>query len=519
MMRKASLLGSLALLLVSACADDEQTGIGTARSQMKPLVDAACDWMFGCCSPGELTYQLGDFTVDADDCSGRILDAITAGVPLELEQAGLSDDPAGGLLVLALSINEGRVDVDSGAVRECADGTSERACNSALAPPSDTGRCTPSATGPEADPCEPDEMFRGKQDVGEKCDGPWECSEGLRCVDFGISGVCALRAKNGESCFSDAECADGLICNYEEGTCRAGAKSGEACAFTDPANPIPGTESIRCAEGLSCDSMLGACVGGYCSPGSPCFDIFDDSDCPMSYYCVGNFVTQPSCQQPGIEGAPCSKPDDCSSGYCDPFNEVCGTLLGNGENCFDNAECGSGFCDGGLCQLSVGAGQPCDSFQDAQCQDGFCNTAGAMPLCEAYANENGPCPNGNECDPDDDLYCVDATCLRQPFPNGTTCFDGSVCQSKACFNGECTAGAVVGAQCRTDGSTEPCIVGSYCAENAPGSVDGVCADLKGSGEACLDSSQCWGECIVRFGSLMCDATPAFGLGKAWCDGE
>lgn len=517
MMRKAGLLGSLALLLLSACGEEERTGIATARSQMKPLVDSACDWMFGCCSSDELVYQVGNFTVDADDCSERLLDAITAGAPLDLVQGGLSDDPAQGLLTLALAINEGRVDVNGGAVRECADATSERACNAPIMATGSVGRCTPSAMEVEANPCDPIEMFRGKQSVGEECDGPWECQEGLRCTDFGIVGVCALRSREGENCFSDGECADGLICNYEEGQCAPGAKSGEACAYADPMNPIPGTELVRCADGLTCHPTAFVCAGGFCSPGSPCFDTVSDSDCPESTFCVGNFFTQPSCQQPGLVGAPCSKPDDCGSNYCDPFDEICAELLPAGGSCFDNNECSSGFCSGGLCAPSYGVGQPCTSGFNEECFDGYCDAA--TTVCTAYAAEGGPCPNGTECDPEADLFCVDAVCLKQPFPNGTTCFDNSQCASRACYMGECTTGAVIGAECTTDGSAEPCIVGSYCQSSSPGAVDGVCAELKRPGQACATSDECWGECVVRFGGLMCDATTATDLMEVWCDGE
>ena len=291
-MRKASLLVSAALLMFSSCAEEKTSGISTARSRMRPLVDAACDWMFGCCSSGELVYQVGDFTVDANDCSERLLDAIAAGVPLQLEQGGLSNDPAEGLLVLALSINEGRVDVNTAKVNECAEATRTRDCNVPVEVTGPVGRCIPSAPDTDdEDPCAPEEMFRGKQAVGEECAGPWECQEGLRCVDFGIAGVCALSAKKGETCFSDEECATNLICSYDTGECVEGAKAGEPCQFADPLRPIPGTETIRCAESLSCDAAAQVCTGGFCAPGSPCFDVFDDSDCPESYYCVGNFVT------------------------------------------------------------------------------------------------------------------------------------------------------------------------------------------------------------------------------------
>jgi len=506
------------LLLLSACAEEERSGISTARSQMKPLVDAACDWMFGCCSPDELVYQVGNFTVDADDCSERLLDAITAGVPLELVQPGLSDDPAEGLLTLALAINEGRVDVNAGAVHECADATSDRACNAPVLTTGPVGRCTPSATAVEANPCDPNEMFRGKQAVGEECQGPWECKEGLRCADFGVAGVCALRSRENGNCFSDSECADGLVCNFEEGVCKKGALSGEPCAYANAASPIPGTETIRCADGLTCDPVALQCAGGYCSAGSPCFDTLGDTDCPETYYCVGNFVTQSSCQQPGLVGSPCSKADDCSTNFCDPFNEVCSELLATGEDCFGNDECSSGFCFNALCQPSFGVGMPCASGFNEECLDGYCDNTMAMPVCTAYAAEGGPCPNGSECDPDDDLFCVDAVCLRQPFPNGTTCFDSVQCASRACFMGECTAGAVIGAQCKTDDTAEPCIVGSYC--QAPvGAVDGTCAELLRPGQTCTSSDQCWGECVVRFGGLMCDATTAADLDEVWCDGE
>jgi hypothetical protein len=517
MMRKAGLLGSLALLLLSACGEEERSGISTARSQMKPLVDAACDWMFGCCSPDELVYQVGNFTVDANDCSERLLDAIAAGAPLDLVQGGLSSDPAEGLLTLALAISEGRVDVNAAAVRQCANATADQACNAPLVTAGPVGRCIPSASGVQANPCDPNEMFRGKQDVGEECDGPWECKEGLRCADFGIVGVCALRSRDGESCFSDAECIDGLVCNYEEGACRSGKKAGEACAFADPANPIPGTETVRCASGLSCDSMAFVCTGGYCAPGAPCFDRFGDSDCPETYYCVGNFFAQASCQQPGPVGAPCTKRVDCASGYCDPFSEECAELLPAGGSCFGHDECASGFCSGGLCQPSFGNGQPCLSGSNFECSNGYCDFI--TNTCTAYAAEGGPCPNGIECNPSADLFCVDAVCLRQPFPNGTTCFDNSQCASRACYMGQCTTGAVIGAPCTTNGSSEPCILGSFCQASSSGAVDGVCAELRRPGQACTGSHECWGDCVVRFGGLMCDATPAYALDEVWCDGE
>lgn len=520
MMRKASLLVSSALLLFSACGEDETSGISTARSQMRPLVDAACDWMFGCCSDSELVYQVGGFTVDSDDCSERLIDAISAGVPLELEESGLSNEPAEGLLVLALSIDEGRVDVDANAVAECAKATRTRDCNVAVPLAGPVGsRCVPAAVqAEEEDPCLPELMFRGKQEVGQECDGPWECKEGLRCADFGITGVCALTSQEGENCFSDDACAPGLVCNQTSGSCEEGATAGQDCQFADPLSPVPGTEIVRCADGLTCDPIAQVCVGGSCAPGSPCDDIEQDSDCPQGFFCVGNSLTQATCQLPGLVDSVCNKGTDCTSGYCNPFTELCGELLPTGDPCFDDTECNSGFCFGGLCNPSFGAGMPCPSLDNRECQGGYCNDTDAMmPVCTAYSAEGGPCPNGNECDPSAGLNCVEALCLSLPYPNGTLCVDNSQCASQACFMGMCATGAVIGAPCRADGSTEPCILGSFC-ETTEGAIDGTCTELRRSGQPCNDESQCWGDCVIRFGQRMCDAIPAVSLNEAWCDG-
>lgn len=532
MIRKASLLVSAALILVSACGNRDEgpgpvDGITTARDQMQPLVNAACDWMFGCCTSGELVYQLGGFTVDADDCSERLIEAISAGVPLELEQEGLSNDPAEGLLVLARSINEERVDVDPEAVSECAEATRTRDCNipvqSAEGP---VGRCIASAVAQdEADPCDPVIMFKGKQDVGDECDGPWECQEGLRCVDTGIIGICAPQSDDGESCFSDDECGSGLVCNFESGQCEAGALSGQSCQYADPLNPIPGTEVIRCADGLTCDPINVVCVGGSCAPGSPCEDTESDTDCPQGFFCVGNFATLATCQQPGQLGAPCSKVADCMTGYCDrnnPMEWVCGELKLAGEPCgvdggAGHSECQSGFCFDQLCAASFGNGMPCASTLNQECKEGFCDatTDPTAPTCLAFIGPGGLCTGAGQCDAASDLECWEGECLTRPFPNGTYCTDSGQCESRACFMSECTTGAVEGLPCRTDGSTEPCIVGTFC-ETAGEEVNGICTVLRGSGEPCSAADQCWGECIVRFGQLMCDSTPP--VEKIWCDG-
>jgi len=506
-------------LAAAGCPDDESpAGIETARSEMKPLVDAACDWMFGCCSADELTYQVGTFTADADNCSERLLDALEAGVPLGLQQGGLSNGPAEGMLALALSVNEGRVSVNGDAVQTCADATADTVCNSAVIAPEPGGRCTPGDGDAVVNPCDPAEMFQGKQGVGEECSGEFECQGSMRCVSFGPSGICARRGEVGEFCFEDQECSSGLICDYAEGTCSEGKLLNEACAFVDPTQPIPGTESVRCADGLACDPTALLCVGGYCAPGAPCNDTVNDSDCPESYYCSGDLMgLMFTCQPPSPDGTPCVRDETCASDYCDFLNGgVCGSLLLVGEACDFGDECKSGFCDMNTCAEALPPGSECPNFDDGQCDGGYCDTIAAPPVCTAYAGNGGACPNGTECDPAQDLACVEATCRPQPFADGVACGDGSQCESTVCFEGLCTQGSPIGATCALDGSIAQCVLGAFC-ESVEGAATGSCKELLRPGSPCLRSEQCWGECTVRFGRLMCDATPAFALGEVWCD--
>ena len=78
-----------AALARSGCGEKDVDGLQEARGDREPLVSAACGWMFGCCSDGERTFQLGDFTADATNCTERMIDAIEAGAPLQLVEVPL----------------------------------------------------------------------------------------------------------------------------------------------------------------------------------------------------------------------------------------------------------------------------------------------------------------------------------------------------------------------------------------------------------------------------------------------
>jgi hypothetical protein len=504
---------TLALILASGCKDEGVDGLREAEAGMVPLVEAACGWMFGCCSDGERRFQLGEFTLDADNCTTRLVDAIKTGQPLALVESGLSIDRAEWLLLLARSINAGTVSVDRAAVAACAEDTSGRACNAPLT--TDGGRCTPGDVT-VVDPCAPAEMFQGRQGVGDECNASWECQPGLRCINFAIAGVCAESSDVGEHCFSDSECAGDLVCDYDSGTCVVGAKAGETCSFRDPADPVPGTERTRCAAHLVCDPSSSTCVGGFCTPGAPCFQTATHADCPENTWCVGMPGMQPTCRPLGSVGDPCVQDITCESGHCDPFESVCGTRLANGEPCFSDAECDSDFCDG-ICSPTLEVGEFCTSLRDAECDEGYCDLSDFDATCRAYAGEGQECPFGIECNPEADLACIEGSCRSFPLANGLPCGSNAQCESGVCFGNTCANGTPEGNACDLGGATPPCEIGTFC-DIPEDDTAGSCVALRRTGQACERSAECWGECVVRYGQQMCDQTPAHALDEVWCGG-
>jgi hypothetical protein len=514
-MRFRSWLGiSVAFIAASGCKDDGVDGIREAETHVAPLVEAACAWMFGCCSDGERTFALGEFTPDAGNCTARLIDAIKAGHPPTLVNSSTSLDRAQWLLLLARSIEAARVSVNDEAVRVCAEDTRGRACNAPLI--TDGGRCTP-GDATSVDPCAPTQMFQGRQAVGDECVASWECEPGLRCVDFGLIGVCAAASDVGEHCFSDLECRDDLVCDFDSGTCVVGAGVGESCSFRDSDNPVPGTERTRCAAHLVCDPSSSTCAGGFCTSGAPCTQTVTHTDCPEGTWCVGMPGTQPTCRPLGALGDPCLQHQTCDSGHCDPFENVCSARLPNGEPCFSDDECDSDFCSG-ICAPTVGHDELCPSLRDAECEDGFCDYTEFDATCRAWAAEGQPCPLGIECNPAAELACIDGACRAFPLANGLPCGSNAQCESSVCFGNVCSDGTPEGGACDLVGTTPPCELGTFC-DVPDGDTTGSCATLRRTGQACERSAQCWGDCVVRYGQLMCDETPAHALEEVWCGGS
>ncbi len=477
------------------------------HSVIEQLVQARCDWVFSCCDEGEVDYRVGPFTADATDCTDRVMTSILSGNPTPPVQP----EPADLLVLLAFSHAAGSVQLVDEQVAACVAYLEGEACAAPPPESEDQGpHCEPSDDLLDS-PCALATMVDGLLLEGAACDPTLgvECAEGLTCVTLGSSGQCVTSSEEGDFCFSDDHCTTPLFCDFSDGTCVKGSALGEDCAFEDPDNPAPGTESVRCDPGLACDPIGLTCVGP-CATGSPCAT---EADCPIDHDCIlaRCFIPQPT-------GGPCVVGAECISGYCE--GGTCAGLSAEGEFCIPHSQCETDFCHPFFneCRPQQGDGQPCTSFSDQECAGGVCDNSDPMaPVCQAAVGEGGACISTNECNADLELQCINGTCQATPLANGQACTNGLQCESGLCWQLTCDDPALVGEACTTefDPMVKPCGSDAYCATEL-GEVTGTCAAKGSTGTPCSEDKECWGSCTVLWGQLLCDATPA--MGEAYCDG-
>lgn len=117
--------------------------------------------------------------------------------------------------------------------------------------------CDPKSLGSEIEKtC--GEVFNGSKTEGQACQSENECVLGLFCLPESSSqNTCQKYAGDGEDCtkaFCDPD--KGLVCNTEDKKCKAGKKTGEACANSAECQP-----SLECQEGkcISTDTTTEIC--------------------------------------------------------------------------------------------------------------------------------------------------------------------------------------------------------------------------------------------------------------------
>jgi hypothetical protein len=199
-----------------------------------------------------------------------------------------------------------------------------------------------------------------------------------------LIGTLCIPAPAGVSCRTTVDCATGLVCSPDSGTC---------------ANPpmMPQTTCDVCADGGPC---CGACSSGQCQPppscgtaGSPCDD---QTPCCIDQGCADagtpGGVCAPSC---GGYGAACT-PDDGGDGT--------GCCVGRGLVCLSGGSCGF--------QVAV------DSCSDLAC----------LPVGAGVSCVLGAFCSGMACQ-DAGLTCGDFGSCRQPLPGEACQLGGPACQA------------------------------------------------------------------------------------------
>jgi|GEM_PF-1840958 len=563
-------IGCLAVFTASAwtysCSDEDPRPSEAVVGNFRSLSLAICSTAMRCCNRGEISLMMGPY-VDSENCTDRYtdrarfnyvesLDAPDLGMPrIALPNLGAVKEAADG----------GRVRLDGAALQACREYLDVLPCNELLPEEEQADGCE-LPEPPVETPCDPDKLFIGLVPEGGQCTSPGaslECQPGLVCLGnplLGIIGECVRPGRVGEPCFGESSCEAELYCSQLDGTCQPSRLEGETCVFADREDPLPPPETllVRCAAGLSCDPITDTCVAP-CQRGAACInDEACDEDLELKCI-VGR------CDRPRVAGLPCAVVADCAEGLrCavdpeDAESKICQERLGNGETCAAHDECASEFCDPALltCAAQVPPTSACPSGVDAQCRQGSCEpelvscvTDADCPLsdeCNLATNVcSGYCvalkPTGAICVLDTDCdsnTCVVGFCRELPLLAGQACDEHEQCESTFCnyeddrvcaklplaLGQRCQADAECGSQVcfgAAAATFDTCINGLdegeacgqptqakcnpskfYCdAEATPV----ACAPLHEAGEDCETSAQCRGDCIIRFGRKMCDAT-------------
>jgi hypothetical protein len=527
---------------------------------------ALCNAAMRCCNRGEINLMMGPY-VDTDSCSDRYTDRARFDVTPMLDmpaELGMPSVALPNLGAVREAADDGRVRVDGAALQACRDYLDALPCNELLTEEEEDACALPE---PRLDtPCDPDEIFIGLVPEGGSCTSPGaslECQPGLVCFGnplLGVFGECVRPGRVGEPCFDEGACEAELYCSQLDGTCQPPRLEGETCVFSDREDPAPLPETllVRCSLGLSCDPITDTCVAP-CQRGAACSD---DTQCDeeLELKCIVG-----RCDRPRAAGLPCAIADDCSERLrCgvdpeDDERQICQERLANGETCAMHVECASEFCDPStlLCAAQVAPGSACPSGLDPQCARGSCEPEAVAcvadddcPLsgrcnlatnvcsgyCVALKPEGAICSLDAECDSGTCIvgfcrelpllggqacsaheqcesefcgYDDERVCATLPLALGERCTSADECESGVCYGTAsatfetCSNGLDEGEACGQSGQA-PCNPQKFFCDTDASPI--ACAPLHEAGEGCESSVQCRGECVVRFGRKMCDAT-------------
>lgn len=367
---------------------DDGPNTGEAGTAVEQLVAAHCGWMFGCCDRGELDWYVGPFTSDADNCTERMMAQLEYGMSLP-PTPGVGAGPSERLVELVFGLSENRIEIDSDAVSACVAHLQEGQCTRLVT----EEFCVPGPTDVMQGPCDPRVLFEGKQGVGQPCAHDYECGVDSRCDLREEHGLCVAVAGDGDFCFDDDDCDDGLFCNSDSGTCTGRLDEGQAC-----------NDEGECRPGLICDGQSSTCENPCVPDRSYCNA---DYDCPEGWFCEDE---SGSCQRRETlsVGDICTESAACQSGYCGYVegDERCLERPGLGDACEDIYACEESQCrlDGEQyrCMPLAGTGEACGGEEGIDCEPGnYCDDA--TERCVRRLNA------GEACEGNDSYECLSAS--------------------------------------------------------------------------------------------------------------
>jgi hypothetical protein len=353
---------------------DGAARLAEARAELTPLADAACSWIFHCCDGDERALQIGAAT--SSNCSDLLLQSEALGQLGGYGQTLAISASAQSVLAQLdhLGASSARTDLDPAALLACAQSIAQAPCAS-----EPSAHCEPMPPAPSGDPCDPQKVLVGEQQLGEACDpSGFECGPGLTCTNpnYDIEGVCVPEPAVGDLCLTDGACAPSFVCDWSSGTCVTGAAYGAPCSYAEPSNPIMGTEKVRCQVGLVCDTVTFECADPDCAGGSSCTV---DAQCPVGTACLASV-----CGVLAQIGQPCTDLPlgPCVGGFC------------------SNGTCVSGVCSGDTCFNGAGVGAVCSVDADCQPAAGLLCNAGSctlVPVTSASCSSDQDCAAGSYC--------------------------------------------------------------------------------------------------------------------------
>lgn len=318
------------------------------------------------------------------------------------------------------------------------------------------------------------------------------------------AGVCEVagKASLGETCATDADCAEGH-CVAAQGSvggqggalicCDAACDSPcQACSAAGHCEETPASdarcEAAACPPDDVCRDYTAELTASQCRSFGQCQS---GRDCPHAALrpdaeCECDPVTAACLLRPG---ASCTTAAECSSGICTPnaegTNVCCSTACAEGSFCSsDGASCVA--CEGDAISCQGNSELRCNggTIASTECRNGCtsgmgCNTLPPLGfLCDA-----GQCATPNVCQPD--VTGASRCCSRNCAAEGKVCAENGSC---ACEEGQVASGS----NCLLENG-DPCTSTQQCQAGATCS-DGVCCQqaCNGTCERCEPNT---GACV------------------------